>query len=67
MENGILLRNENAGISAVLRNTVAARDFARRLPLTVLGTRSADSYFFPVAIGCFDPEEKHPVILQELW
>ena len=57
MKNRILLKFQNMSIPAILNDTVAARDFTRRLPLTVSGTRSADNYRFPAAIGCFDPEE----------
>lgn len=57
MEEKILLKAQTIRISAILNGTVAARDFAERLPLTVSGTRSLDAYCFPAAIGCFDPEE----------
>jgi|GEM_PF-524118 len=53
----ILLRSEKLCVPAILNDTVAARDFKRRLPITVSGTRSANNYSFPAAIGCFDPEE----------
>lgn len=57
MEKKILLKAQITRISAILNGTVAARDFAQRLPLTVSGTRSLDACCFPAAIGCFDPEE----------
>jgi len=57
MNNRILLKCDTIRIPAVMNNTAAARDFKRRLPVTVSGRRSADSYSFPVAVGCFDPEE----------
>lgn len=57
MKDGILLRFEKFSIPATLYNTVAARDFKRRLPLAISGTRSAEGYRFSAAIGCFDPEE----------
>ena len=57
MKDMVLLRSENIVIPAVLSDTVAARDFKRRLPLAVSGTRSAGSYCFPAAIGRFDPDE----------
>lgn len=57
MRDGLLLSARDIRIPAILSDTVAARDFIRRLPLTVSGTRTADSYRFAAAIGCFDPEE----------
>ena len=57
MNDVILLRAENTGVEAILSSTAAARDFKRRLPLTVSGTRSNDNYRCRAAIGCFDPEE----------
>jgi len=57
MTDEILLHSENFTIPAILSDTAAARDFKRRLPLTVSGTRAADNYCFPAAIGCFDPDE----------
>lgn len=44
-------------IPALLSDTAAARDFRRRLPLTVTGTRGEGCCCFPAAIGRFDPEE----------
>jgi len=58
MDDRILLRSENICVPAILNNTVAACDFRKRLPVTLSGMRSADSYCFSTAIGCFDPEEK---------
>lgn len=53
----IFLEFGTVRVPAVLTDTVAARDFRRRLPLTVSGTRVGGGYSFPAAIGCFDPEE----------
>jgi len=57
MKDAILLRAEGISIPAILNDTVAARDFKRRLPLILSGVRSGDCYRFPAARGCFDPEE----------
>jgi len=57
MKGGILLSAGGVRVPAVLNDTVAARDFKRRLPLAVSGTRSGGGYRFPAAVGCFDPEE----------
>ena len=42
---------------AVLNDTVAARDFARRLPCRMTGTDSGTDYCFPAASGIYDPME----------
>ena len=57
MENKIILKTETLSIPVSLNDTVAARDFMRRLPLTVSGVRGEDDYHFSVAIGRFNPEE----------
>lgn len=57
MKNKVVLKTENVIINASLNDTVAARDFMRRLPITVSGVRGKVDYHFSTAIGCFDPEE----------
>ena len=44
-------------IPAVLNDTVAARDFKRRLPVSVSVRRSAGDSCCPAASGIFDPAE----------
>lgn len=57
MATSILLKTDNAVIPAVLNDTVAARDFKKRLPLTLSGHRSEIDYCCTAASGIFDPTE----------
>lgn len=51
------MKTETVSIPAVLNDSVAAKDFQKRLPVTVSGSRGEYDYHFKTAIGCFDPEQ----------
>lgn len=57
MASKILLKVGNAVIPAVLNDTVAAQDFAKRLPLKLSGSRSDVDYRCHTACSLFDPME----------
>ncbi len=57
MKGKILLKYGNINIPITLNDTVAAKDFQRRLPVVLSGKRLKDNYCFPAAIGCYDPQE----------
>lgn len=57
MPTPIVLKAAGVEIPAVLNDTVAARDFAKRLPFTVSGFRSPVDYCCSAACGRFDPAE----------
>lgn len=57
MEDSMLLKYEDITIPVDLNQTVAAKEFRKRLPLTLSGRRKKDNYCFPTAIGCYDPQE----------
>lgn len=57
MVKKILLKFENISIPAALNDTLAAKDFEKRLPVVLTGRKWKDNYCFPTAIGCYDPEE----------
>lgn len=57
MATPITLRAGKICLAAVLNDTVAARDFLQRLPLSVCGNRRDSAYGCGVAIGRFDPLE----------
>lgn len=58
----ISIRSGSTVLYAALNNTVAARDFAGRLPVKLCGTDSGTDYCCRTANGLFDPME-----LQEGW
>ena len=53
----IKLTVENIIIPAELNNTVAAQDFAKRLPIILSGNRSEFDYCCHAACGLFNPTE----------
>lgn len=57
MSERILLKADGKEIPAVLNDTVAARDFKKRLPFTVSGYKSDVDFCCIAASGIFDPSE----------
>lgn len=57
MSTPIVLRAGDTSIPAMLNDTVAARDFRKRLPFQVSGYRSAVDYCCSTACGMYDPTE----------
>lgn len=57
MPTQILLKMDDVAIPASLNDTVAAKDFIKRLPLKLSGSRSAVDYCCHAACGLFDPSE----------
>lgn len=53
----IILKANHTVIPAILNDTVAAKDFKKRLPLTISGHRSEFDYCCTAASGLFDPLE----------
>ncbi len=56
MQN-ITITDGNTTLRAILNDTVAARDFAKRLPVTVTGCDSGVDYCCSAANGRYDPME----------
>lgn len=54
----IQIANQTGTAEALLNDTVAARDFARRLPCTLVAVPVEDGYEAVTAKGCYDPMEK---------
>ena len=57
MATPLVIKAGETLIPALLNDTTAARDFARRLPLTINGRRCDVDYCGSTARGTFDPEE----------
>lgn len=57
MTTQIVLKADDVTIPANLNDTVAARDFIKRLPLKLSGFRSDVDYCCHAACGLFDPSE----------
>lgn len=53
----IQIANQTGTAEALLNDTVAARDFARRLPCTLVVVPVEDGYEAVTAKGCYDPME----------
>ena len=53
----IQIANQTGTAEALLNDTVAARDFARRLPCTLVAVLVEDGYEAVTAKGCYDPME----------
>ena len=53
----IQIANQTGTAEALLNDTVAARDFARRLPCTLVAVPVEDGYEAVTAKGCNDPME----------
>lgn len=53
----IQITNQTGTAEALLNDTVAARDFARRLPCTLVAVPVEDGYEAAAARGCYDPME----------
>ena len=53
----IQIANQTGTAEALLNDTVAARDFARRLPCTLVAVPVDDGYEAVTAKGCYDPME----------
>lgn len=53
----IQIANQTGTAEALLNDTVAARDFARRLPCTLVAVPVEDGYEAVTAKGCYDPME----------
>ena len=53
----IQIANQTGTEEALLNDTVAARDFARRLPCTLVAVPVEDGYEAVTAKGCYDPME----------
>lgn len=53
----IQIANQTGTAEALLNDTVAARDFARRLPCTLVAAPVEDGYEAVTAKGCYDPME----------
>lgn len=53
----IQIANQTGTAEALLNGTVAARDFARRLPCTLVAVPVEDGYEAVTAKGCYDPME----------
>lgn len=53
----IQIANQAGTAEALLNDTVAARDFARRLPCTLVAVPVEDGYEAVTAKGCYDPME----------
>ena len=53
----IQIANQTGTAEALLNDTVAARDFARRLPCTLVAVPVEDGYEAGTAKGCYDPME----------
>ena len=53
----IQIANQTGTAEALLNDTVAARDFARRLPCTLVAVPVEDVYEAATAKGCYDPME----------
>ena len=57
MPTKIILKANGIEIPAILNDTVAAKEFRKRLPFSVSGNRSAVDYCCRTACGIFDPAE----------
>ena len=57
MSTKIILKANNIEIPGILNNTIAAKEFKKRLPFRVSGYRSAVDYCCTAACGRFDPSE----------
>ena len=57
MPKKIILRAGDTVVPAVLNDTVAAKDFEKRMPFKVTAHRSAVDYCGTAASGVFDPSE----------
>ena len=57
MGTKIILKANGMTIPATLNDTVAAKDFRKRLPFTVSGCRSSVDYCCTASSGKFDPKE----------
>jgi hypothetical protein len=57
MPTKILIKADNKTIPAVLNDTLAAREFKKRLPFKVSGNRYENDYCCPAACCVFDPTE----------
>lgn len=57
MPTDILIKAGSKVIPAVLNDTLAAREFQKRLPFKVSGTRYEHDYCCPAACCVFDPTE----------
>ncbi len=53
----IQIANQTGTAEALLNDMVAARDFARRLPCTLVAVPVEDGYEAAAARGCYDPME----------
>lgn len=53
----IQIANQTGTAEALLNDTVAARDFARRLPCTLVAVPVEEGYEAVTAKGCYDPME----------
>ena len=53
----IQIANQTGTAEALLNDTVAARDFARRLPCTLVAVPVDEGYEAVTAKGCYDPME----------
>lgn len=53
----IQIANQTGTAEALLNDTVAARDFARRLPCTLVAVPVEDGYEAVTAKGCYAPME----------
>lgn len=53
----IQIANQTGTAEALLNDTVATRDFARRLPCTLVAVPVEDGYEAVTAKGCYDPME----------
>ena len=53
----IQIANQTGTAEALLNDTVAARDFARRLPCTLVAVPVEDGYEAVTTKGCYDPME----------
>ena len=53
----IQIANQTGTAEALLNDTVAARDFARRRPCTLVAVPVEDGYEAVTAKGCYDPME----------
>lgn len=57
MADKIVLKANGMTIPAILNDTVAARDFKKRLPFSVSGHKSNVDFCCTAASGIFDPSE----------
>lgn len=57
MPTNIVLKTNGLIIPAILNDTVAAKEFKKRLPFKVSGYRSAVDYCCAATCGVFDPTE----------